>query len=253
MTSKNTSPTYYPEIDIMRGLTVVAMIIFHACIQLKFIFQKYVITNTWFWKHTPIFIGGSFLMLVGVSLYIGQKRGKYNTMQSLLKRSGFIFGLGMAFTGITLIGQQGFYVYFGILHCIGLSTLISYYTLPWPAYVNLLAGIIILGLGMPQKLLLFPSCYNVWTFFLWPSSSPLFKHADYYPIIPAIGFVFIGIFVGKVLYTNGQRTFNLPIPKHVLTYTAPIRWLGRHALLIYCIHIPIIFVLLYIMSYLQHL
>ena len=253
MTLKNTSPIYYPEIDIIRGITVAAMVLFHTCFQLTFIFRSHVISNLWFWQGFPILISGSFLMLVGLSLYVGEKRGKYSAIQPLLKRSGFIFGLGMILTGITLIGQQGLYVYFGILHCIGLSTLISYYTLPWPTYVNLLAGILIIGLGIPQQLLLFPPCDNVWTFFVWPSRSPLFHHLDYYPLIPALGFVFIGIFLGKVLYTHGQRTFNIPIPKHVLTYTASIRWLGRHSLLVYCIHTPIIFVVLYIMRYLQKL
>lgn len=253
MTSKNKSHTYYPEIDIIRGLTVVAMIIFHTFYQLKFIFHNHLITSIWFWQGSPILISGSFLILAGLSLYIGKSYGKYGNIKLVLKRSAYLFGLGMGVTLVTCIAQQGLYVYFGILHCIGLSTLISYYTLSWPKYVNLIAGIIIIGLGMAQQFLFFPPCDNVWTFFLWPSHAPLFHHLDYYPIIPAIGFVFIGIFVSKVLYAHGKRAFKLHIPKRLLTYTFPIRWLGRHALLVYCMHTPIIFVAIYIIDYIQHL
>lgn len=238
---------------MLRGLTVVAMIIFHTLFQLTVIFQQQLIISRWFWVISPILISGSFLLLVGLSLHIAHKRGKYNTPLQILKRSGSLFCLGMTITVITLLAQQHLYVYFGILHCISLTTLISYYTLAWSKYTHLLAGIIIISIGMAQQFLLLPPCNTVWTFFIWPSHSPLLRHLDYYPIIPAIGFVLIGIFVGKIGYKDGQRTFKLPISQHLLTYTFPIRWLGRHALLIYCIHTPIIFIAIYITRYLQQL
>jgi len=246
MTYKYISLKYYPEIDIIRGLTVVAMIIFHTCFQLQLIFQQNLTQSIWFWKGMPMMIGGSFLTLVGLSFYIGKNNGKYTTTKELLKRSASLFGLGMGLTLVTFIAKQGGYVYFGILHCIGLSTLISYYTLPWPKSYHLIVGIMIICAGIAQEKFAFIPFELVWTFFLWPCHSKIFHHLDYYPVIPSLGFVFIGIFLGKVLYNYGKRTFKLDISKKLLAYTFPIRWLGRNALLIYCIHTPIIFICIYI-------
>lgn len=253
MTKVTINSKYYPEIDILRGLTVVAMIIFHTFYQLKFIFYQNITASIWVWEWLPTATRVSFLILVGISLYLGKSNGKYNTSMQVLKRGGYLFGLGMGLTLITLLAKQNAYVYFGILHFIGLATIMSYYTLAWPKYINLSLGIIILGIGMTQQTFTFLPVANKWFLCLWPCHSNLFRHLDYHPIIPSIGFVFIGIFLGKVLYMHGRRNFNLDIPKKLLTYTSAIRWLGRRALLIYCIHTPIIFIITYIILYLKNL
>lgn len=249
MGNKYTSSKYYPEIDIVRGLAVVGMIIFHAAFQLKFIFNKTMITSDWFWVGSPILISGTFLTVAGVSLYISVEKGKYQGISQLLKRSGLIFGLGMCLTVITLIAQTGAYLYFGILHCIGLSIFISYYTIRWHKYVNLLAGLTMIGIGMYSKFTDL-SCKCLALFWLHPFfSSGLGNQIDYYPLIPSIGFVWIGIFVGKTLYPAGQRTFHYTIPPTIATLLSPISFLGRHALWVYCIHTPLVLAIIFIILY----
>lgn len=252
MTKKYLSQQYYPEIDIMRGLAVVAMIIFHAAFQLRFVFHQNITTSNWFWIGIPLMISGTFLTVAGMSLYIGVQKGKYNRISQLLKRSGLIFGLGMCLTLITSIAHTyiGGYVYFGILHCIGLATFISYYTIPWPKYANLIAGLTVIGIGMYGNLACLP-CKCMALFWLHPCfSGGLSSQVDYYPLIPSIGFVFIGIFLGKVLYPAGQRSFTYIIPPVIIKLITPICFLGRHALLIYCIHTPIVLAIIFIIFYL---
>jgi len=250
MNKKYIDPKYYPEIDILRGLAVVAMIIFHAAFQLRFIFNRTITTSDWFWVGSPFMISGTFLTVAGISLYIGVQKGKYNEITQRLKRSGLIFGLGMCLTLITWMANMGAYVYFGILHCIGLATFISYYTISWPKYINLLAGLVAIGIGMYGKFA-YLSCKCIALFWLHSCfSSGLGNQVDYYPLIPSIGFVFIGIFLGKVLYPAGQRAFYFTIPPVILKLITPICFLGRHALLIYCIHTPIVLVIIFIILYL---
>jgi len=244
------SKKYYLEVDIVRGLAVVAMIIFHGAFQLRFIFNKNITTSDWFWIGSPILISGTFLTVAGISLHLRAQKRKYNGISQLLKRSGLIFGLGMCLTLITTVAHMGAYVYFGILHCIGLATFISYYTIPWPKYMNLLAGLMTLGIGIYGNFA-YLSCKCIALFWLHPCfSSGLGNQIDYYPLIPSIGFVFIGIFLGKVLYPGGQRAFNYTIPVVMLKLITPICFLGRHALLIYCIHTPIVLAMIFIILYL---
>jgi uncharacterized membrane protein len=254
MAKKYTSPKYYPEIDIIRGLAVVAMVLFHTAFQLRFIFNKPIISSAWFWIGSPMLISGTFLTVAGISLYIGVQKGKYNRISQLLQRSGRILGLGMCLTLLTSVAHAylGGYVYFGILHCIGLATFISYYTISWPKYVNLLAGLLTIGIGIYGRFVYLPrKC--IYLFWLYPCfANGLDNQIDYYPLIPSIGFVFMGIFLGKVLYPAGQRAFNYTMPRTLLKLTTPIYFLGRHALLLYCIHTPIVFAIIYLILYLMN-
>jgi uncharacterized membrane protein len=62
-------------------------------------------------------------------------------------------------------------------------------------------------------------------------------------LIPWFGIALLGIFVGFTLYARGIRRFVLPD----LSHTAPVRgltFLGKHSLLIYLIHQPILLTIL---------
>jgi len=107
--------------------------------------------------------------------------------------------------------------------------------------LNLLLGIVFIALGIYVKNLTvsFP-------WFLWLGLTPArFYSIDYFPLLPWFGVVLIGVFFGNSLYPHYTRNFYL----HDLSKFAVIRFLtflGRHSLLIYLIHQPVLIASLYL-------
>ncbi len=65
---------------------------------------------------------------------------------------------------------------------------------------------------------------------------------DYRPLLPWFGVVLLGLFFGKAVYADrGKKEPSAGGPR----YAAPIQFLGRHTLLIYLIHQPILIAVLW--------
>ena len=65
---------------------------------------------------------------------------------------------------------------------------------------------------------------------------------DYEPIFPWFGLVLIGMGLGEYLYPDGLRRFTLPqIPA---VFMQPLAFLGRHSLIIYLVHQPLIILII---------
>jgi uncharacterized membrane protein len=61
---------------------------------------------------------------------------------------------------------------------------------------------------------------------------------DYEPIFPWFGIVLTGMGLGEYLYPEGVRRFTLSqIPEIVVR---PLAFMGRHSLIIYLVHQPLI-------------
>ena len=138
----------------------------------------------------------------------------------------------------SIVFMPGKVVFFGVLHCIGLSIALSAVFLKYRKYLptftmlSLMAGWGVLQYNMQNPTLfhliigLRPA--NVWSFTL-----------DYFPLLPWFGFVLLGILIGDVLYEGTSRRFRMPD----LSKYKPIRifeWCGQHSLLLYLLHQPII-------------
>jgi uncharacterized membrane protein len=225
------------EIDSLRGVAIMMMIVFHTVFDLNFLAVLPVNVASGFWRYFAYATASLFLLIVGISLTLSRARaqpdlaGPALTMK-FLRRGAGIFCLGLLVTlGTWLYLGEG-YVIFGILHLIGVSVMLS------PLFFrfgrsNILIGLVAIGTGWlihgtAGPLLLLPLG-------IMP---PGFSSVDYTPLFPWFGMVLIGMGTGSLFYPAGKRAFSLPGPREVVV--RPLTFLGRHSLAIYLVHQPVI-------------
>jgi uncharacterized membrane protein len=247
------------EIDVLRGLAILMMITYHLIFDLYYfgVFPFNISSGVWWWfARSTAFL---FLFLVGISLTLSytraelteQKQEKKNLQEKTslfpkyLKRGAKIFSLGLLITLATWIFIPEDFIVFGVLHFIGIAIILEYPFLN-KKYLNLTLGIIfiIAGFVLAQFTVDYP-------WLLWVGLKPAgFITVDYFPLLPWLGVVSLGLFAGKTLYPDYKRRFHLPdLSKN--PFTGIFSFLGRHSLLIYLLHQPILIMLLYLMGVLD--
>jgi len=234
---------HYWELYFLRGICIIVMLAFHFVKNIHFYWFRLQMSQ-WFWMGIPIFFGSIFLLCVGLSLWcshdLGHRQGfKSNAMRGL---KIVLWGVGIS-VGSLLVSMGG-HVYFGVLHCIGISIIIGYPFLQWKK-LNLFLGLAIVTVGWLIR-------YQVDLASLglqWTSYVGLFLKInrgvwDYYPLFPFFGMVLLGIYAGQCLYNENRKLAikeewgSLPVIRH-------INFLGKHSLLIYLVHQPILVGIVY--------
>ncbi len=235
------------EIDFLRGIALLMMFIFHFAWDLNYFNLVFVSFYSGFWLVFQRTIAFLFIGLVGVSLSLAfsKIRPKKDFYKKSAKRAAQIFGSGLVITLVSYLLFPEQTVYFGILHFIGISILIAMFFAQYK-YVNLvLAGILFLLKNIAETTLV-KTKYLIWLGLKYPSFATL----DYYPLIPWLGIVFVGLFLGNYFYHNGKRRFTTQkINKKITKIANPISFLGKHTLLLYILHLPILFGLAYLLKY----
>ncbi len=227
-----------PEVDVFRGTAILMMAVFHFAWDLNFLGVAGIELYSGAWGVFQKLTAGLFIFIVGVSLTLSRSMHKRRTGH-FAGRGLRIFGYGMIITLASLLFMPEAFVFFGILHFIGVAIIIAS-PLVRRSWLNLLLGIaaITAGILLENVRLGFP-----WLLWVW-NNHPAHT-LDLYPLLPWVGVVLIGIFIGNILYPAGKRRFRADISVKTLR---PVRFLGRHALLMYFAHLPVVFVLAYVVS-----
>jgi uncharacterized membrane protein len=230
------------EIDFLRGFAVVMMITFHFFFDLNY-FDNYSFNLQYgFWWFFARITASIFIFLVGLSLTISYSRAikeRKDLLMKYLYRGLKIFSWGLIITLITWVFFRQEFIVFGILHFIGLAIILAYFFLRF-RLANLLLGAVFILIGIYLQGFVFAFPWLLWLGFM-PQS---FYTFDYFPILPWFGLVLLGLFLGNTLYPNGKRRFKIREIKNPAI--GLFCFLGRHSLLIYLIHQPILIALLYI-------
>lgn len=249
----------YWEIDAWRGIVVITMIIFHLMWDLVNFHVSDAILYAGFWKYFQRFTACSFVFLAGVSLAIVYQRKP--EFSRYLKRGLYVFGCGMLFSLAVLLFNIG-YVHFGVLHMIGVSSILAYPLLRYK-WLNVFLWFIFYIIGgiflLPEQVtwwlrgvnplrLLNMSIMVDHPWLVWLGiTPPRYYPVDFFPLFPYFGLVLLGVAVGNMVYSKNGRAFSLPD----LSELAPIRFLrflGSHSLPIYMIHQPVLFVILMLLG-----
>lgn len=243
-------------LDEIRGLAVFCMIFYHAFyICGSFFGQGWASWLFEFLMPVQPWFAGIFIFVCGVSCSLSENN---------LKRGLVLLGVAAGFTIVTAavlpsLGFTGTEIYFGILHLLAVSVLV-YSLIAKPAdRISPFAGILVcavlyaftsgisegnLGYGNLLNFTLPESLYN--NDYLMPFGiySASFYSADYFPIFPNIFIFFSGVFSGKICAERGW-------PEWIYPKRIPfLGTLGRRSLIVYVIHMPVIFAVAYAIDFL---
>ncbi len=208
----------YPLVDQLRGVAVVLMIIYHFAYNLTM--YKYIPYSAIFdW---PLFLVQrvciiSFLVCVGVSLCLVHANGI--RWGSFARREVQVGGAALLVSLATYVSYSQSWVYFGILHFITTASLVALLFVRRPT----LAGVVGLAILLP--------------YWFWDKTIPWFtlSHSpfDYVPMFPWLAYVLLGI---VAYHIGAHRWWCLPASQgaRVLEFT------GRHTLIIYLLHQPVL-------------
>ncbi len=219
------------EIDLVRTVALLGLLFFHTR-ELLYHFDlcaEPLASGVWFYIRAVN--AGLFIFPAGVALTIAYSRGK--RMSSFMLRGLKIFGLGMLITLLSLLVVPEEYVRFGILHFFGIAFILVPFFLRF-RYINLILGAAVMAAGICLR-----STSADFPWLLWLGLRPHhFRTLDYFPLLPWFGLLLVGMFFGKILYPQGNRRFNIP------EFSSPVAsgfmLLGRHPLVIYLAHLPIL-------------
>ncbi len=226
-------------IDAGRGIALLLMFAYHFCFDLTY----YGLTHFDF-NHSPFWLGARavivslFLLLVGISLQLANSHGiRWRVVWRRL------LVLVAAAAGVTIASALLFpnsYIFFGILHFIAVASLLG---LPFLRYrwLTLFAGIGLLWLGLGFSDPLFNQPFLQWIGLM--THKPITE--DYVPLLPWFGVVLLGIFVGSWLPTAKGKITSWQGNGGVWPL---LQLAGRHSLLLYLIHQPILLGLLYLIT-----
>lgn len=232
----------YWELDFFRGLAIISMVIYHALVDFSYLNgTSFQITGfNYYWQEITAIL---FLLISGISSTISNFRiSRESVFQKSVRRGLVILGWGMIITLITSIFIRKELVIFGILHLLGVSAILLY-PLRRFKYLNLGIGTSIILLGNYLSGYRFDFVWLVWLGFM-PTG---FCSVDYFPVFPWFGYILIGVFLGKLLYPNGES--KLPVKNYSENWLITrFCFLGRHSLRIYLLHQPLLLIIIYFLT-----
>lgn len=219
----------YLEVDLLRTLAILMMIAYHFAYDLEFYYGWDIgIFEGIGWIFLRQSTAALFLLLVGVSFAISWDRTP--TYRKYLKRGLGVIACGMLVSAATYWWEPETYVRFGILHMIGASILLL------PLFTKMKEGSAVVGLIIMILGMIMPP--------------PTFTSVDYFPLIPWFGVVLLGYAIGHALYIR-QRGFRGSSSDSSASSDSPharrrraLAWPGRHALILYLLHQPLLLLLL---------
>ena len=223
------------ELDAARGICILGMVAVHFIFDLT---QLYRLVS---WQLPAAFTflqnwgGVLFLLISGICATLSS-RG--------IRRGSIVFSCGMLCTAVTAgmyfsgMADKGMIIYFGILHCLGICMLCWPLIRPLPTWALAAAGIAVTATGLWLDA-------NIRVDFPWLIPLGIiprgFVTADYFPLLPYLGFFLLGGVLGRILYPKKQSL--LPGVRSQAPFLRFLQWTGRHSLIIYLLHQPVLTVL----------
>ena len=210
-------------IDAIRGLAILLMIFYHLMFDLHFfrlVAGPFIGSPYWIgFAKCIVFL---FLICVGMGIALSHKDGiQWNRV---IKRFFKIGGWAVIITIVTYFLLPENFIYFGILHCIAVTSIAGVFFVRWPR----LSLILFVSLFIPD-LIFAPKILSLSE---WLGVHP----ADYIPFYPWFGVVLLGIYLESIHFHQ------IPLKRNAAIKS--LQAIGRQSLKIYLLHQPILIGLL---------
>lgn len=242
MPEMNVKKERYKLIDEIRGFLLLNMVVYHAVWDLVYLFgfdlPWYGGTFRDIWR---IVIRLGFIFISGYCWQMGKKQ---------LKRGLLVFGGGLIVTAVTLIVTPDSRIIFGVLTFLGSAMLLL---VPLSKIFERIPA----WLGAFLSLLLFVVTFHVSNGYLGVGDFKLWEipgewYANMFTTylgFPERGFWstdYFGLFPWIFLYMTGYFVYNILKKREGLGWAEksicpPLGFVGRHSLLIYMLHQPVIY------------
>ncbi|MBV1909209.1 MAG: DUF1624 domain-containing protein [Kangiellaceae bacterium] len=240
----NTLEKTYPRynaLDAIRGIAIALMLIYHFCFglaQLGYLQANFSTSIFWITFRSVIIL--LFLNLVGIGLFLSRRNSAFNR--------NYLYRLGLLALYASLISlfswwvRPSYFVYFGILHLIFVSSLLGliFIRLKW---VNLILGSVCLLVGFKFSI---ASSDSVLLSLLGITSE--FRYSDdFAPLIPWFGFVLTGLFLGSKL-AESKDSHVIKTWESNSWVTKLLCWTGKYSIHIYFIHFQLFYFLVLVFN-----
>lgn len=218
------------EVDALRGLMILCVPVAHALYYgdaVLGLFRVPTALNEFLFG----WAGSLFVLLSGLSATLGSKS---------FRRGLIVFGCGMLLTLGSMLAvcwglvDDTMIIRFGVLHLLGACMLLYPLLRRLPNAALVLFGALCVGLGFWFETL------TVEPGWLYPFGLRRadFSSGDYFPLFPQLGWFCFGVVLGRLCYPE-KRTL-LPQVNENLWILRFLRFCGRHSLLIFVLHLPVV-------------
>jgi len=220
-------------IDAARGIALVAMAIYHFTWDLEFFgYLDPGLTAVGGWKLFARGIASSFLILVGVSLFLSHRNGV--RWPPFWRRFAMIVGAALIVSAASYAATPGSFIFFGILHQIALASVVGLLFLRLPPLLMLVAAAAVIAAPYWLTSQSFDAPWWWWS----GLSETRPRSNDYVPAFPWFGAVLIGMAIAGLAARAGvlDRLRALTPGR----WSTPLQFAGRHSLAVYLIHQPVL-------------
>ena len=215
-----------PLIDVLRGLAVLLMVIHH------FLYDLVAFCGAPGWLFSnPVF---DFLHFVFAGLFILLSGVSSNFSRSNVKRGLKALACALVITAVTVVMDMP--ILFGVLHLLG--TCMVLYGLTRPLWEKLpfwvVPAVSLLGLVLTGDMVGGVSSESRWLWMLgWTYEG--FVSTDYFPLLPWVFVFLLGTWAGKYIKAGRMPAwfYGADCP--------PLAAVGRHSLVIYVLHQPMLY------------
>lgn len=220
-------------LDVARGVAILAMIGYHLGWDLSAL--RLITTDVAAdpaWRVFARLIAGTFIGISGINLVMATRRGF--RLRPFLTRLAIIIAAALAVSAGTYWFAPQTFVFFGILHCIALASVLALPFLYLPSWAAALAA----ALCLVAPSLVSSPIFDAPGWYWLGLSTAVPATVDYVPILPWFGVTLIGIIIGRLLVRH--PTGRLPQWRGQARWARALAVTGRWSLVIYLVHQPIL-------------